>query len=157
MACHEAEPWTYPSSGNKCGCCRVGHGLRYSRTGGGGALRRMLTRSNRHRPVSVIVFQRGSIERFVQVPRIPDLAATDDVCRTNAAILPQLVELARRDSKIERSLNARESPPRARSRLRRGRRARHFSSPRRAVIEPSSKASAAAMPSRRGVSGRICS
>src|ERR1700730_17459264 len=137
MASREAEPWAYSSSGNKCGCCRVGHGLRYNRVGGVEAWLRMLTRSNGHRPISGIAFQRGGVERFVQVPRIPDVAATNDVCRTDAAILPQLVELARRDSKVERSLDARESSPRARSRLRQGRRARHFSSPGARSSKPS--------------------
>src|SRR6516164_6024532 len=37
MACREGEPWDGSWLGNKCGCCRDGHGPRYTRVEGGGA------------------------------------------------------------------------------------------------------------------------
>src|SRR3984893_19081938 len=112
MACREAEPWAYSSSENKCGCGRVGHGLRYSRAGGVEASWASLPASYGHVPVfgRVIGFYRQGLENQVQLSHVPNFAAVNQPSGTNAAILAQLIEFGGRAAQIYRALDARETP-----------------------------------------------
>ena len=112
MACREAEPWAYSSSGNKCGCCRVGHGLRYSQVGGGGTwwgnFNALIRPRSSLRP-------RQSI--LAESPRKPSLAlsgpkpsAVNQPGGTDAAIPTQVIEFGRREPN-------RAQPPRAKDRV----------------------------------------
>ncbi len=78
------------------------------------------SRSHGHVPVFGIAVQLDweLIERRVQVMNVPHFTPVDEMGRTNAAILAQFVKLARRDSKVARSLNAPESSPWYRPRFR---------------------------------------
>src|SRR3984893_13902067 len=127
MACREAEPWACLSRGNKCGGCRVGHGLRYSRAGGVEASWASLPASYGHVPVfgRVIGFYRQGLESQVQLSHVPNFAAVNQPSGTNAAILAQLIEFGGRAAQIDRRFYTRQTTAWARPHFRRRAAAHH--------------------------------